>query len=419
MSTLPRGIQLVSWKTKNGIEKKYRVRIVKKDFKFNAVFENLDTAIEALNNSKTELGRTSIADFLHTEKKNIFSEVVAENLEAHLISYYLEHYKKDENNLIDKKNNSIYLNIVNTLSNTKIQDQTEFESLPPLYRAQMKYPKTKKFGELDPFKIQARDITSYINERLETVAKSTVIKELSVLSSFFNNYHSYSNDKYFSLKINNPVSKANKSKLKNASIKKDRRLTDDEEMDLFNALKECRNPDMLIIFQLAISSGMRRSEILFLEWKQIDFKREFIQLTRTKNGLPIKIQMLPNAWEVLKFVKHKPKTARLFKYTQDGFKSNFARVLTKAKIKGFTFHDLRSEFISRGLSMGLSKFVMTAMLSIKNQSSFDRTHLKNFEENERIDKPLIDVQKQVNHSKSDMTNHYNRLNLKEVLDKKD
>ena len=419
MQTLPRGIQLLAWKNKNGdIQNKYRVRIVKKQLKFNAVFENLDTAIEALNNSKTELGRTSLNEFLHSEKKHLFSDVISQNLEAHLMSYYIEHYKKNDNNLIDKKNNSIYLNIVTTLSNAKIQDQTEFENYPPLLRAQMKYPQTKRFGELDPFKIQARDITSYINARLESVGKSTVIKELSVLSSFFNNYHSYSNKDYFALRLNNPVQQANKSKLKNANIKKDRRLTENEEIDLFNALKDCRNPDMMIIFQLAISSGMRRSEILFLEWKQIDFKKEFIQLNRTKNGLPIKIQMLPNAWEVLKLVKHKPKTDRLFNYTQDGFKSNFARVLTKANIEGFTFRDLRSEFISRGLSMGLSKFIVTAMLSIKNQANFDRSHLKNFEDGERINKPMIDIQKQVNHSRSNMTNHYNRLNLKEVLDKK-
>jgi len=421
---LPRGIQEVQWKNKSGVvQTRWRVRINRKlpngeQLKFNSLFDDLKTAKEALGNSKTELGRTALVDFLRAEsreEKHVFSDAVAEDLAAHLMSFYFFHYEKSDDNPIDKKNNAIYLNIVNTLSRTLVQDFVEFEKYPPLLRAQMKYPQTKPFGELDPFEIQARDVTSYITARLETVKKSTVVKELSMLSSFFNNYASYSGDKYDVLKLNNPVAKANKSKLKNAFVKKDRRLSDDEELDLFNALKECRNPDMMVIFQLAISSGMRRSEILFLTWKQINFEREYIQLERAKNGVPIKIQMLPMAWEYLKLVKKKSKTDRLFTYTQDGFKSNFARVLERAKIEGYTFHDLRSEFISRGLSMGLSKFVMTAMLSIKNQASFDRTHLKNHEENERIAKPMTDVQRQVNHSKSSMTSHYNRLDLKEAL----
>jgi integrase len=421
---LPRGIQEVQWKNKSGkVQTRWRVRINRKlpsgeQLKFNSLFDDLKTAKEALGNSKTEIGRTALADFLHAEsreEKHVFSGVVSEDLGAHLTSYYMQHYQKSEENPIDKKNNGIYLNIVNTLTRTQIQDFAEFEKFPPLLRAQMKYPQSKPFGELNPFEVQPRDVVSYITARLETVKKSTIVKELGFLSSFFNNYHSYSNEEYFKLSENNPVAKANKSKLKNAFIKKDRRLSDNEELDLFNALKECRNQDMMTIFQLAISSGMRRSEILFLQWKQINFEREFIQLERTKNGIPIKIQMLPVAWQYLRLVKKKPNSDRLFTYTQDGFKSNFVRVLNRAKIEHFTFHDLRSEFISRGLSMGLSKFVVTAMLSIKNQASFDRTHLKNHEENERISKPMVDVQRQVNHSKSSMTSHYNRLDLKDAL----
>lgn len=432
---IPRGIQPVEWTRKDGSKGvRYRVRIKRKTLNFSALFEDLDTAIEALNNSKTELGRTALSDFLHAEedkKKNlhVFSEAVSDSLSAHLLSFYVEHFQASEDNEIDKKNNSIYLNIVNTLSNTLIQDQTEFEAWPPLMRVQMKFPPTKKFGDLDPFKIQARDVTAYINARLETakrnkagtitgyIKKSTITKELSFLSSFFNSYHSYAGDKYGSLALNNPVKVANKRKLKGAFVKRDRRLSEDEENALFNALQKCRNKDMLAIFQLAICSGMRRSEILFLEWRQIDFDREFIKLERTKNGEPIRIQMLPEAWDYLKLVKRKPKTERLFTYTLDGFKSNFARVLVWSKIEGYTFRDLRSEFISRGLSMGLSKFVVTAMLSIRNQASFDRTHLKQHEEEERLNRPLKskDIQGQVNHKAANMTNHYNRLNLKQAL----
>ncbi|QNP48349.1 hypothetical protein [Diaphorobacter aerolatus] len=64
--------------------------------------------------------------------------------------------------------------------------------------------------------------------------------------------------------------------------------------------------------------------------------------------------------------------------------------------------------------MGLSKFVVTAMLSIKNQASFDRTHLKQFEQDKRINGGMFDIQNQVNHKQSNMTNLYNRMSPEEL-----
>lgn len=438
---IPRGIQPVEWKRKDGTKGiRYRVRIKRKDFNFDGLFEELPVAIEALTNSKTQLGRTALKDFLMAEedKQELFGRSTDTNLRACLFDFYTNHYQRPENNPIDKKNNAIYLNIINVLSETLIQDKKLFEGMPPVIKAQMKYPPTKALGDFDPKNIESRDIQSYIKERIETpkyssykkdtesvkypeprktgmISKATIVKELSVLSSFFSNYHSYAGEEFESLSLNNPVKKTSKKALRGATVKRERRLEEFEEQKIFDAFQRCRNKDMLNIFQLAICSGMRRSEILFLEWKQIDFKKEIITLTRTKNGDPIKIQMLPAAWEYLKRVERKPNTDRLFLYTQDGFKSNFNRVMGWAGVSGYRFHDLRSEFISRGLQLGLSKFVVTAMLAIKNQSSFDRTHLHQFEENERLSRPVMDIQKQVNHRGAGMTNHYFRLNLLEAM----
>ncbi|QNP48348.1 site-specific integrase [Diaphorobacter aerolatus] len=366
MATIPRGIQEVEWTRKDGTKGvRYRLRINRQGLKYDALFDELETAIEALNNSKTELGRTALKDFLHAEmrKTNAFYQDSATDLGNCLALFYKEHFEKPETNPMDKKANTIYQSLAKTISTTLIQDNASFENVPPLIRAKMNYPDTIPLGNMDPFKIEARDINSYIKARLATkrftnpkkgeprelgyISKATVTKELSFLSSFFSNFHSYGGKAYESLKENNPVKKANKRALAGANKKRERRLSEAEEQELFKALQRCRNKDMVTIFQLAISSGMRRSEILFLEWKQINFQRRYIELYRTKNGEPIKIQLLPSAWEELKKLKHKPNTDRLFKYTQDGFKSNFQRVLGWAKIEGYRFHDLRSEFITR------------------------------------------------------------------------
>ena len=177
---LPRGIQAVEWIRKDGTKGiRYRLRISRKDFNYNGLFEELEVAKEALANSKTQLGRTMLKDFLMAEEKGValFARSTDDNLRACLLAFYTEHYERPEVNSIDKKNNGIYRNIINVLSETLIQDQTLFENMPPVIRAQMKYPPTKPMGDLDPFKVQPRDIQSYIKERLTTKKLSNYKKD--------------------------------------------------------------------------------------------------------------------------------------------------------------------------------------------------------------------------------------------------
>ena len=60
-TTLPRGIQLVQWKNQDKTKSvKYRVRIIRKDFKTDKLFNDLTEAKEYLFNSKTKDGIQSI-----------------------------------------------------------------------------------------------------------------------------------------------------------------------------------------------------------------------------------------------------------------------------------------------------------------------------------------------------------------------
>jgi integrase len=63
------------------------------------------------------------------------------------------------------------------------------------------------------------------------------------------------------------------------------RLLDDEERDRLLVAREVSKSKFLFpIVVLAISTGMRKGEILSLRWNQIDLGREHITLHDTKNG---------------------------------------------------------------------------------------------------------------------------------------
>ncbi len=61
-------------------------------------------------------------------------------------------------------------------------------------------------------------------------------------------------------------------------------LDDSERERLLQSCKESNNPHLYAIVVLALSSGMRQSEILNLKWSDVDLERGRIVLYETKNG---------------------------------------------------------------------------------------------------------------------------------------
>lgn len=405
---LPKGISKVSYQTKEGKVTKWRVRIQKGDFSFNKLFDNLDHAYEAAFMCASMNGRTAIEEAVSTDRENKRN---SETLKDNLDNFYYSHYHKEGKNEIDLRNNGIYKNIIKTISNTKIPDLVEFDDLTANKLALI-VDNDKPFGGFDIFKIQSREISNYINARLRRgIAKSTITKEVGLLSSFFNNYYTYFGDRYEALKRNNPCAGANKKKIKHPTLKRKRRLTDEEETRLEQALNRCRNKDMFIITALAIFTGMRRSEVLMLEADQI--KKNYIILTRTKNGTEREVPLSHDAKEVLKL---KPiKEGRLFNYTIEGFKSNFQRVVRWSGIKDFSFHDLRAEYISKILEKGYNSIISSELANISNISYFESTHMAQYQDELRRAKNELsddDVQAAVGHKTRSMVKHYFRFSRK-------
>jgi site-specific recombinase XerD len=134
-------------------------------------------------------------------------------------------------------------------------------------------------------------------------------------------------------------------------------LSDEEETILREAINR-RCPDHMEEFDIALNTGMRKSEQYTTEWPQISFKRKRIKLEGTKNGSDREIPMNKtciSAFEAL--YKRRPHNGRVhqskFKHDLNDSRAWFERCVEDAGIVKFTWHCLRHTFISRLVMKGV------------------------------------------------------------------
>ena len=97
-------------------------------------------------------------------------------------------------------------------------------------------------------------------------------------------------------------------------------------------------------FLLAVETGMRAGEILSLTWDQVYEKR--VHLDKTKNGDERDVPLSSRARALLEFMRGVDER-RVFTVAEPTRDALFREARKDAKLSGFTFHDSRSEAISR------------------------------------------------------------------------
>ena len=134
--------------------------------------------------------------------------------------------------------------------------------------------------------------------------------------------------------------------------------------------------------QLAIGTGMRRGELLRLEWSNVDFQRGIIHVLRAKSPLnKPKSRMLPMSQPVRR-VLLELRRARKGDYViqRKGkrmveIKKAFRAACDDAGIVDFHFHDLRHTFATRLGDAGHSSRTIAALLGHATTIMTDRyTH---------------------------------------------
>lgn len=106
---------------------------------------------------------------------------------------------------------------------------------------------------------------------------------------------------------------------------------------------------------VSINTGLRRGELLALRWSAVDTKEKQLTIegSTAKNLQTRHIPLNSEALDVLKRWKEQaPGSDRIFSI-DTSFKSAWAPLLVRAKIKGFRWHDLRHHFASRLAQVGV------------------------------------------------------------------
>lgn len=137
-------------------------------------------------------------------------------------------------------------------------------------------------------------------------------------------------------------------------------LSDEEEKELRKVIAAEYSERNLNEFEVALHTGMRRSEQFTLDWLQTDLRAQRVHLLRTKNGADRTIPLNSVALQALKR-QHaiSGESDRVF-VTEDGkpfirkaIRRWFDEALAKAKIRDFTWHCLRHTFCSRLVMAGV------------------------------------------------------------------
>ncbi len=149
---------------------------------------------------------------------------------------------------------------------------------------------------------------------------------------------------------NNPLSMI---KLPTNNPSRTRRLLKGEYNALKYACEQNPNPWFYPLFILAIETGMRRSELLNIEWQSININNRLCRILYTKNGEERIIPLSTKAIEVLKQLPRAIK-GKVFPIKKTTVRSLWERTCKKTNIKGLRFHDLRHEATSRLFEKGLS-----------------------------------------------------------------
>jgi integrase len=103
------------------------------------------------------------------------------------------------------------------------------------------------------------------------------------------------------------------------------------------------------MISLAIETAMRCSELLSLNWNNINLEKRTAYLATTKNGDSRTVPLSSRAIEILRSMPRHHQSNRVFwTWTQkDSVVNTWTRVCKKAGITNLHFHDLRHEATTR------------------------------------------------------------------------
>jgi integrase len=209
----------------------------------------------------------------------------------------------------------------------------------------------EQFGGMRLDEITPLLIEKYKAARRKRVGPATVNKELACFKTMF------SKAVVWGMSTSNPIKKVSMFREPPGRV----RFLSQEEIDrlLFEAADHLKP-----IIIVALYTGMRKSEILKLTWKDIDFEHRLLFVRNSKNGSS---RQIPMAQDVVRVLQPLPATqSRVFTGTQQNsvssIRTGFENAVKRAEIEDFSFHDLRHTFASYMVMAGVDILTVKELL---------------------------------------------------------
>lgn len=202
------------------------------------------------------------------------------------------------------------------------------------------------------------DVERFKAARVKEVSKSTVNRELAVLKRLFTLAVDWN------LVEKNPVKKVAMYRLEEKVM---RVLSYEEEQKLIDAAASHFKPLIIV----AINTGMRRGELLNLQWEQVDLQSGTLTIKHSKNGKVRHIPINKKAQEALESIPEPP-TGHVFVYRGlpiKVVKTAFAGAVRRAGIAHCTLHSTRHTFATRLVLAGVDLATVMQLMGHANIST--------------------------------------------------
>lgn len=226
----------------------------------------------------------------------------------------------------------------------------------------------EKFGNMQLSSIQPKHVEDYINYKLKNVNRGTANLHAALLRRIINK----AKQRGYRVPGMNPV--IHREHIKEVAPK-DRTLTFEEEARLLAHSPERLRP----IVVTALHTGMRKKEILGLEWRDVDldYRKIHIRAERSKTHQDRHIPIDNELLSVLEDL-HRNNSHSEYVFTKDGvnpyadIQESFAKARDDAEIKNLHFHDLRHTFATRAVKAGVDLFSLMKFLGHKDVTTTQR-----------------------------------------------
>jgi integrase len=200
-------------------------------------------------------------------------------------------------------------------------------------------------SELSLARLTPAEIATYRDERRAVVTGSTVRRELGIVRHCLE----VARKEWGFVMPTNPVDHI---ELPSPNNPRDRRASAGELDRLLGTCKARGNTWLASIIELAVETGMRRSELLAMRWDDLDCDGRTVRLRRTKNGHPRKVPLSARALAIICSTPRLGDT--VFVVSANALRLAWERLRRRAGIEGLRFHDLRHEAVSRFFEKGLN-----------------------------------------------------------------